>query len=197
VDAFPTLPGFRAALALSYCYLAIHERAREEFEPLVDGVVQLPFDWSWYANMSLLAEACSYLKDTLRAPTLYERLKPYGDRLVVIGNGQCCFGSVWGPLALLAATTEDWAAAEEHFENALAVNRRIGARSFTVRTQRAYAEMLVARMRADDERRAIALAQDGLKNAFELGMPLEARCLEFLLDSLGATGSTEARASRC
>ena len=38
-----------------------------------------------------------------------------------------------------------WAESEQHFERALEVNQRIGAAAFVVRTQRAYAEMLLER----------------------------------------------------
>jgi hypothetical protein len=63
--------------------------------------------------------------------------------------------------------------AEAHFEHALALNRRIGARSFLVRTRRAYAAMLLDRAAAGDTERAAAQVEAGLALAGELGMALE------------------------
>ena len=104
---------------------------------------------------------------------LYEQLLPFSRQLVVVGIGQFCLGSVWRPLAILAATAKRWDVAESHFEEALAVNHRIHARAFAVRTQRAYAAMLLERNQPSDAERAGQLVQQGLAAALELKMGLE------------------------
>jgi hypothetical protein len=61
-------------------------------------------------------------------------------------------------------------AATHHFEDALAMNTRIGGRPFLARTQYEYARMLLDRGRASDRRRAAALLDQALACAEELGM---------------------------
>lgn len=181
VTSCPAIPAFRAALALTYCYLDRRDAAREHFEQLAAGLDDLPVDFAWYAATTFLAETCAYLGDTARASKLYDALLPFGDRLVLLGNGESCLGSAWRVLALLATTLSRWTDAERHFASALAVNRRIGAASFAVRTQRGYAEMLLLRAQPGDEQQAMALARGGRQAADDLGMLLERELLDRVL----------------
>ena len=56
-----------------------------------------------------------------------------------------CDGSASHYLGMLAATMERWDDAEQHFQEALAMNARIGARPWLAYTQHQYARMLLAR----------------------------------------------------
>jgi DNA-binding CsgD family transcriptional regulator len=77
---------------------------------------------------------------------------------------------------MLAATMAHWQDAEQHFEEALAMNANMGARTWLAHTQHDYAAMLVARNQPGDAEQAAALLQDALSTARELGMrALEAR----------------------
>lgn len=154
VDQLPAIPTFRAGLALGYCEEGRFDEGREHFELLASGGFDLPLDWAWSTGMTLLADACSFLGDEARAEMLYGRLLPFADQLVVVGVGQFCLGSVSRSLAVLAAATRRWDDAERHFEDALTVNQRIGARTFVVRTQRAFAAMLLDRNQPGDAPRA-------------------------------------------
>src|SRR5262249_16135258 len=74
-------------------------------------------------------------------------------------------GSAHRHLGLLAATEGDLERAAAHFEAALAMNARLGARPALARTQRDFARLLLARNRPGDVERAIALRAAGLELA--------------------------------
>ena len=173
VEQLPAIPTFRAGLAFAYCEEGRLDEGREQFELLASGGFDLPLDWAWSTGMTLLADACSVLGDEERANMLYEQFLPFSRQLVVVGIGQFCLGSTWRSLAILAATAQRWDVAESHFEEALEVNQRIGARTFVVRTQRAYAAMLLGRNQPGDAERTSQLLQQGLETALELKMGLE------------------------
>lgn len=74
---------------------------------------------------------------------------------------------------MLAACLGRWDDAERHFTDALAMNERLGARPFVVRTRRAWAAMLLDRGAPDDAARARELITTGLAEAEALGMARE------------------------
>jgi hypothetical protein len=63
-----------------------------------------------------------------------------------------------------------WEQAEAHFEQALAMNARMGAMPWLARTQFQYAQMLLARRAPGDSERTRALLGDAAAIAQELGM---------------------------
>ena len=65
--------------------------------------------------------------DRARAATLYQLLLPYAGHTVVIGNAVACHGALSRYLGALATTLERWDEAAQHFEDALAMNARMGA----------------------------------------------------------------------
>jgi hypothetical protein len=105
----------------------------------------LPEDLNWMVSMALLSEICQRLGDANGAGVLYDRLRPYANRLVVTGYaGIMCSGSVERALALLSAALGRDAAAREHFERAVAENRRVSATLPLVQTLCDYADWLRA-----------------------------------------------------
>ena len=68
---------------------------------------------------------------------------------------------------MLAAVSGEWARAERHFADALAMHVAMGARPFVARTQLAWAEMELAR---GDVERARELLADAIVTADALGM---------------------------
>jgi hypothetical protein len=67
-------------------------------------------------------------------------------------------------------TLADWEAAEGHFEDALAMNEKMGARPWLAHTQYEYGTMLLSRGRSEDRDRAQALLTSALETAVDLGM---------------------------
>jgi hypothetical protein len=63
-----------------------------------------------------------------------------------------------------------WQEGEAHFDQALAMNARMGAKPWLARTQYHYAQMLLARCAPSDNERARILLDDAWTIARELGM---------------------------
>jgi hypothetical protein len=74
---------------------------------------------------------------------------------------------------MLAACLGRWDDAERHFTDALAMNERLGARPYIVRTRRAWAAMLLDRNAPGDAARARDLIAAGRAEAEQLGMARE------------------------
>jgi tetratricopeptide (TPR) repeat protein len=145
--------------------------ARALFEEIAAaGFDALPLDANWMIAVTLLAEICAALGDATRAEALYGLLSPYANRNVVVGRAATCNGSASRLLGLLAATMGERETAEGHFIEALAMHTQMGARPWTVRTQVAYAEMLLRRRRRGDRARARDLLTSAGATAGELGM---------------------------
>jgi uncharacterized protein HemY len=73
-------------------------------------------------------------------------------------------------LGLLATTMSLWTEAEGHFEAALEMNAKLGARPWLAHTQHQYATMLLNRDQVGDRDRATSLLDEALGTASELGM---------------------------
>jgi class 3 adenylate cyclase/DNA-binding CsgD family transcriptional regulator len=168
---------WRPGLALLYSELGRRREAQAEFEHLArHDFADLPRDSLWMACMTYLTDVCAFLGDAARAATLYQLLLPYAGRTVVIGNATACYGAVSRYLGMLATTMERWEEAAQHFDDALAMNTRMGARPWLAHTQHEYAKMLLARNQPGDREEATALLNVALATARELDMrALEAR----------------------
>ena len=119
--------------------------------------------------MCLLAQTASLLGDPERAELVYARLKPFEER-VALSYMELSTGSVARELGLLATTMGRLDDAARHFQRALAVNERTGARPWLAHSQRDYAGMLQARDGAGDAARASELLSAALASYKELGM---------------------------
>ena len=119
----------------------------------------------------MLSQVCVFLGDVRRAATLYTLLHPYAGRNVVSGRSlKACYGPVSYYLGLLATLLARWDEAEQHFNDALALNAKMGARPWEAHTQHDYACMLLARRHPGDQEKAQALLALALATAQELGM---------------------------
>jgi DNA-binding CsgD family transcriptional regulator len=162
-------------LAVLYVELDQPDKARAEFERLATrDFNDLPRDGRWATCLAYLAEVCAALNDARRAAMLYRLLLPYDGRALVLGGGFVCSGSSGRHLGMLAAAMSDWLASERHFQDALAMNTRIGALLPLAHTRHDYAAMLLARGAPGDRERAMALLRSSLAGAQEMG----ARALE-------------------
>jgi DNA-binding SARP family transcriptional activator len=136
-----------------------------------NGFAALRFDEEWLVGMSLLAEAACALDLRIAASWLYERLSGYGDRIAV-SYPEVSTGAVARYLGLLAAAIGRTAEAVGHFEHALELHSRIGARSWLARTRHDLAAVLLA---VDGEHeRAAGLLRMALQTYDELGMTAHA-----------------------
>jgi hypothetical protein len=119
----------------------------------------------------MLSQVCVFLGDVRRAAILYTLLHPYAGRNVVSGRSlKACYGPVSHYLGLLATLLARWDEAEPHFNDALALSAKMGARPWAAHTQHDYARMLLARRHPGDQEKAQALLALALATAQELGM---------------------------
>ena len=157
-------------LAVLYVELDQLDKARGEFERLAArDFDDLPRDGRWATCLAYFAEVCAALGDPRRAAMLYRLLLPYADRTLVLGGGFVCSGSSGRHLGMLAGAMSDWPASERHFEDAVAMNTRIGALLPLAHTRHDYAAMLLARGEPGDRDRASALLRSSLSSAQKMG----------------------------
>jgi tetratricopeptide (TPR) repeat protein len=131
---------------------------------------------TWLATMSYFAEAIELVGDRRRAAVLYRTLIPYAERnatFSVVG----CRGSISHYLGLIAATMDRLDDAVQHFEAAIAMNRRMGARPHVALASYDYARILARLETYDARTRAVDVVEEALAIATELGMSgLAAKC---------------------
>jgi hypothetical protein len=162
---------WRPGLALMYASLGMEKECRATFEELAtDAFAGVARDSLWVTSVAYLAEVCTFLQDSERATMLYEWLLPYDGRAVVAGGATACYGAVARYLGMLAAMQLNWAAAEQHFEGALALDARMGVPPWLAHSQYEYAAMLLARGQDGDRRRAKALLEEAAAAAAEMAM---------------------------
>jgi tetratricopeptide (TPR) repeat protein len=142
---------WRPGLAVIYRELGNAIEARALFEELAQhNFDDLPRDSLWMTSITYLIDVCTFLEDATRAAILYKTVLPYAGCNVCGGNAFVCFGAMARYLGTLAATLGRWIDAEHHFENALNMNARMGARPWLAHTQCQYARMLLLRDHAED-----------------------------------------------
>jgi transcriptional regulator with GAF, ATPase, and Fis domain/tetratricopeptide (TPR) repeat protein len=169
------LPGALVVRCI-HAYLCVETgrdaEAQQELEAIMArGVGTIPRDIEWAASVALLALVAGALGDRPRARELYEALAPHAARNVFVPAGPIHVLG-WGTryLGLLATTLGRLRDAAHHFEDALTMNTRMGARPWVALTQHDFAAMLLGRGGADDHTRARHLLREALATAEALGM---------------------------
>lgn len=171
VTQAPGTPAWRCALAHLYAELGKDDEARAELErAFAHDLRDFPEDTAWLSSLTMLAAACTRLRDSKRATLLYDLLLPYAGQCVVVGGGIGFNGAVAHYLGLLAAALGRWDDAARHFETALATHARLDAPPWLAQTRYSFARTLLARGRADDRQRALELSRRAGATAEELGM---------------------------
>ncbi|HWM14726.1 MAG TPA: BTAD domain-containing putative transcriptional regulator [Gaiellaceae bacterium] len=170
ISQHPDVPTLRCVLAHLQARLGRLADAKRTFDQLAeDDFSALPFNEKWLYATSLLTETAALLDDGGSAGSLYELLLPWAAFNVVDAH-EGIRGSVARYLGILAATTGRWKEAEGHFEEALAMNARMGLRPWLAHSQHDYARMLLARRSTGDPERARALLDAALATYGDLGM---------------------------
>jgi tetratricopeptide (TPR) repeat protein len=175
----PARPVFRCVLAHLQARIGRLRESKLALDELVgDGVKAVPFDQEWLYSMSLLAETTVLVGDPASAAVLYSLLVPW-EAFNAADLAEGVRGSIARSLGDLAVMLERPDEARHHFEAALAMNDRMGARPWLAQTQEAYARLLLDR----DRTRARALLDQALATYRELGMKAyEARAAAVLPD---------------
>ncbi len=163
----------RAILSLVDVMQGRRERARAVLDAFVAEAFRSALG-NYYDTLWILAQCAdvaAQVPHPRAAELLYAQLLPYADLAVGQGFNNFCVGAVAHWLGLLAATLERWDDAEGHFEAALEMNERMGARPWLANTQYEYARMLLARGHDADREKVRDLLTAAAATAEELGMP--------------------------
>ena len=170
LDQFPDLSAWPAAVSLVEVLAGEPEAARERLRAYAADLDALEFNSIWTAAMLALTEVARITDERDAAAPLYERLVPHAGTLCVVSLNLSEMGPLSRTAGVLATLTGNFVGAEEHFEDALSVSRRIGAPPHVARTSVDYARMLLERRATGDVERAQALLVDGASTARDLGM---------------------------
>ncbi|PWU24809.1 MAG: hypothetical protein C5B48_04470, partial [Candidatus Rokuibacteriota bacterium] len=187
VEEMPTIALLRFLVADLYSRLGQNQEAQAILDRFAETDFYIWVDNDKLAGWCLLAEVCSSLEDSTHASRLYELLLPHARRNAV-SHPVCALGSVSRYLGLLASTLGHFDDAERHFEAALEMNERMGARPWVAHTDHDYARVLLARGAEDDETKAIELLRAALTTARELGMEPLAGTVSALVTELERIG---------
>jgi DNA-binding CsgD family transcriptional regulator/tetratricopeptide (TPR) repeat protein len=161
---------WRPGLVSVLVELGMDAEARRELARVVAEGLD-PFRESlWLAALTYLTDACAALGDEAAAAMVYPELEPLSGTNVMIGHLVACHGSADRYLGMLAATLGEWDRAEEHFEGAMELNRRMGAETWLAHTAYEYARMLLARGPGERDRVG-ALLGEAATLAERIGMP--------------------------
>jgi class 3 adenylate cyclase len=146
--------------------------------------------------LALVAEGAVLLENARAARFLYDHILPV-QNWHLQANPMFPLGPAGRTLGNLAVVLGDFDAAERHFETALALDRRMGARGWAPRTQCDYASMLLRRGMPGDRAKALSLLEQATATAQQLGLKgwLD-RSIEVRLRAQGVdSGSVGARTS--
>jgi DNA-binding SARP family transcriptional activator len=170
IDDYAGYRSFRCLVPLIECELGRVGDARSHFDELArHDFADLPRDGEWLFNLSILAEVAAYVDDEPRARTLYELLLPYGHLNAQL-TAEIAIGSVSRYLGILAGTLGRTDDAARHYESAIEMNERSGARPWVAHTQEDYARLLLERDDPIDRQRGGALLASAVATYRELGM---------------------------
>jgi DNA-binding CsgD family transcriptional regulator len=149
----------------------MEDEARRELQRVLDAGLGALRPSLWLASLVYLAEASALLRDTAAAEAVHAELGAYAGGNVMVGHLVACYGAADRYLGEAASVLGDWDAAEAYFDSALALNTRLGARTWLAHTSFSYARMLLARARSDDRVRARGLLATALGLAQAIGLP--------------------------
>lgn len=182
---------WQPGLMLMYAELDQREPCRAEFDRLPwSHAVHLPTDAGTMTVVMFAAEACLYLADAQRAAQLYPLLAGHAGANLVADSAGPCLGSVDRILGGLASVMKQWSLAQRHFEAALALDERCGARVWLAYSRHAYAHMLHQRGEPGDAVLARSLLALALGESQALGMNALAPRINALLESIAAPAPT-------
>lgn len=150
-------------------------------------VAELPVDRNWLSTVCILTEVVSQLREVELARELYAVLLPYADRLVTIGLGIACWGTVARPLALAALTLGDTELAISHYRHGIEVTSRCGAHPWLAEMQWELARLLGDAADGSYHREAVELATESLATAQALHLHMTEEYASRTLASLRST----------
>ncbi|WP_415894091.1 helix-turn-helix transcriptional regulator [Neptuniibacter sp. PT8_73] len=167
----PSESTWRPGLAILFTELDKKELAQKEFKAMSeDGFSCIPRDALWPGCLTYLTEVCVYLRDQEKAAELHKLLLPHDGFNIVVGACTACHGAASRLLGMLENVMKRWDEAARHFESAIQMNARQGARPWLAHSQFEYAKMLSERGAEDDKAKSLKLLASALDTANDIGM---------------------------
>lgn len=178
-----TARAVNAQLTLIHAYAIVNHQLPDESRVRLDVITRInttlddilsdmhfgPRPHAMFA-LAHLAEAIELLNMHDSAARLYKVLIADAKFVATIGGSFMCLGSIAHYCGILACLLHRWDVAEQHFEAALIMNERMGARPFVARTRYWWAKMLLKRGNTEDRKRALKLLNEASQAADEMGM---------------------------
>jgi DNA-binding CsgD family transcriptional regulator/tetratricopeptide (TPR) repeat protein len=161
----PWGPGLVAVLA----ELGMEREARRELSRIASEGIDGFRASLWLAALAYLTDACAALGDEAMAAIVYPELEQLAGANLMIGHLVACYGVADRYLGMLAATLGEPGRAEEHFERAMELNRRMGASTWVAHSAYEYGRFLLGRGRGSRDR-AQALLGEAAGLAERIGM---------------------------
>jgi DNA-binding CsgD family transcriptional regulator/tetratricopeptide (TPR) repeat protein len=159
--------GWRPGLAALLAELGMDEQVHRELDRFCSHGLEPLRESMWLVSLTFLTDAAAAVGHVDAAELLLDELASLAGTNVMIGHGVVCFGAADRYLGMLAATIGDLTSAAGHFEDALRVNRHMGARTWLAHTAYQYGRML----RAAGDERAGPLLAEAAALAEAIGMP--------------------------
>lgn len=187
LEQLPQIPAVRIAHAWLLAHTSHHELATEALHELSANSFELvPPNFLSLWLLTVMADTAARVADQYHARLLYEHLLPHASHFIVAGWGTLVDGSVHHYIGLLAQTLGMYNTAREHFEHAIAANRRIGAPALTARSSFHLAHLLASLDSAADRPTALALAQRASGTFSSLTLTYYAQQAEALCSTIEA-----------
>jgi DNA-binding CsgD family transcriptional regulator/tetratricopeptide (TPR) repeat protein len=178
-DQGPWRPGMVAVLA----ELGMEKEARRELQKITSEGLEQFRESLWLAALTYITDASAALGDAEAAELVYPELEPLSGTNVMIGHLVAFYGAADRYLGMLAATMRDWERAGDHFEQAIELNRRMGARTWLAHTYYQYGRTLIAAGGADGQVGVL------LGEARELASRIGLKSLLGRIDALGGSAA--------
>ncbi|MGH8572329.1 MAG: response regulator transcription factor, partial [Gammaproteobacteria bacterium] len=160
---------WRPGLVATLVELGMEDEARRELARILSEGLDRFRESLWLAALTYLTDASSALGDEAAAALVYPELEPLGGANVMIGHLVSCYGAADRYLGMLAATLGESDLARGHFEEALELNRRMGAATWVAHTAYEYARFLIT-AGPDDRTEAGELLGEAATLAERIGM---------------------------
>ncbi|HEV7652595.1 MAG TPA: AAA family ATPase [Actinophytocola sp.] len=185
VDELPELaPGGAGSLLDLFPCQPLTPAVTAAMDNIAELIPRFPVDSEWMSSMCFAAWSVVDAGHRGAAAVLYDVLSPHAHRFAVDGiavGSHGCAARHLGALAHLLGRYED---AEEHFELALAANRRALSPLLVAHTRRQYGAMLIDRGGPENAERAGELLRAALAGYREMGLVRAAEHTETLLGSV-------------
>lgn len=156
------------ALAVALAWIWLRQGRRSAARALMESlppIERLPVNRAWLETLSMLATVAAELRDVDLCSRLCVAFEPFADRVVTLGMGVSCWGTVARQLGLLSDVLGEREVAVQHYREAVRISARIGAHAALTEAQIELAALLVRSADSGDRREALDIATEAVTTA--------------------------------